>query len=90
MSGFQYSLIKDVYNIPEEEQQRIKPIKAVPFPPPIHTPYYYHYPTPTRLTRLHNALPPTKTDGMLPSLWWVFTYLGLAALTAIGIRSSSK
>ena len=29
-------------------------------------------------------------DPMLPSMWWLCTFLGLTALTALGIQHSKK
>ena len=112
MSGFQYSLLKDVYNMPNEEPvprvERVERLSAVPVQHvqrmiPLSMPVYYDVPPmpptppmplirPTRLTRLDTMMdqePPTHEDDMLPSLWWIVTYMGLAALTAIGIRTSS-
>lgn len=31
-----------------------------------------------------------EPDPMLPSMWWLCTFLGLTALTALGIRHSRK
>jgi hypothetical protein len=113
MSGFQYSLLKDVYNMPNEEPvprtertqwERVERVRALPIQHtqpimPSSMPLYYEVPPmppmplirPTRLTRLDTMMDqePPYEDGMLPSLWWIFTYMGLAALTAVGIRTSS-
>lgn len=88
MSDFHLSSLGDVYDIPQPKQQEPN-IQYVPqyIPVPV--------PTRTRLNRIDTMMnqdnqPKDPMDPMLPSLWWIFTYMGLAALTAIGIRSSSK
>ena len=46
-------------------------------------------PDPVQLSRqLVDDVP--EPDPMLPSMWWLCTFLGLTALTALGIRHSRK
>lgn len=95
MADFPMSSLSDVYNLPQEEPTP-KPQYVARVAPVQYVPQYAPVPIrPTRLNRLDHAIHEEEnsqggSDGMLPSLWWIFTYMGLAALTAIGIRSSSK
>lgn len=96
MADFHLSSLKDVYNIPEEKPKPQVVPQPQYIPVPHYVPHYVPVPVrhirPTRLNRIDQAMdekpPLNNMDPMLPSLWWVFTYMGLAALTAIGIRSS--
>ena len=46
-------------------------------------------PDPVQLSRqIVDDVP--EPDPMLPSMWWLCTFLGLTALTALGIRHSRK
>ncbi len=99
MADFPMSSLQDVYDLPQlpKKEEPQKPQYIAQYVPQ-YVPQYIPVPIrPTRLNRIdtmleeHNGSDGSDgSDGMLPSLWWIFTYMGLTALTAIGIRSSSK
>jgi hypothetical protein len=101
MEGVQYSLLRDVYNIPNVDPVPPGVFRAgLGFRPayphhPVraHTHYIHRrMPAPARLSQLDAAVAQHDASSSasvrtLPHMMWVVGYLGLVVLTAIGIRS---
>tara|TARA_B100000683_G_C12136638_1_gene409940 strand:- start:90 stop:365 length:276 start_codon:yes stop_codon:yes gene_type:complete len=60
------------------------------YQPSYQQPYYIEQtePIPIQLNRQGDV--DDDKNPIVPSMWWLFIYLGLTALTAIGIRQSLK